>query len=377
MSRLANLLDELCPQGVEYRPLGEVGTFIRGGGPQKKDFLSEGLPCIHYGQIYTHYGLFTTSTISYVSQEVFDKSRKAQPGNVIIAVTSENDEDLGDAVAWLGSQPAAVSNHTLIYDTEMDPQYVSYFLRSEHLQKQKRRVTTGTKVRSISEKGFSSLVIPVPPLEVQQEIVRVLDAFTDLEQSLAAELELRKKQFEEYRRTLLDNPEGAECRQLGEIVQIQNGKDWKTQEPGEIPVYGSGGRMQQMVAIPSTEGPSVLLPRKGSLEVQYVEDPIWNVDTVFTTVCNAEVLNTRYFYFAMKSVDLGRVSTSATRPSLTQSALKKLTIPVPNLTMQQDIVEKLDAFDLLIQSLEQEIALRRKQYEFYRDELLRFTPKGA
>lgn len=133
--------------------------------------------------------------------------------------------------------------------------------------------------------------------------------------------------------------------------------------------------MPQGVASPSSVGPAVLLPRKGSLEVQYVDEPIWNVDTVFTTACDTEVLDTRFFFHVMKTLDLGRISTSATRPSLTQSALRKLSIPVPPLEVQQEIVAKLDAFSDLIQSIEQEINLRRTQYEFYRDELLSFAPK--
>jgi len=167
-------------------------------------------------------------------------------------------------------------------------------------------------------------------------------------------------------------PDGVACKPLGEMVQIRNGRDWKSQAPGDIPVYGSGGRMQQRVAVASSEGPSVLLPRKGSLEVQYVDEPIWNVDTVFTTVCDAEVLNTRYFYFVMKSIDLGRISTSATRPSVTQSALRKLSIPVPPLEVQQEIVRVLDSFTNLEQSLVAEQELRSKQYEYYRSELLDF-----
>lgn len=165
-------------------------------------------------------------------------------------------------------------------------------------------------------------------------------------------------------------PEGVGYKPLGEVVQIRNGKDWKSQAPGDIPVYGSGGRMQQSVAVASSKGPSVLLPRKGSLEVQYVEEPIWNVDTVFTTVCDAEVLNTRFFYFAMKVIDLGRISTSATRPSLTQSALRKLSIPVPPLEVQQEIVRVLDALIDLEQNLVSELKLRKKQFSQIRSSLI-------
>lgn len=160
-------------------------------------------------------------------------------------------------------------------------------------------------------------------------------------------------------------PDGVEYRSLGEVVQIRNGRDWKTQEAGNVPVYGSGGRMVQTVAAASSTGPTVLLPRKGSLEVQYVDEPIWNVDTVFTTMCDPGSLDTRFFFFAMEATDLGRISTSATRPSLTQSALRKLPIPVPPLEVQQEIVRVLDAFTDLEQSLVSELELRKKQLKEY------------
>ncbi|GAA4898553.1 hypothetical protein GCM10025789_15630 [Tessaracoccus lubricantis] len=125
MSSIDELLSRLAPDGVQHRALQEVGSFVRGGGPQKKDFSDEGVGCIHYGQIYTHYGIHTSTTLSHVSPEVAARSRRAQPGDVIIAVTGENDADLARAVAWLGNAPVAVSNHTLIYTSSLDPKYVS------------------------------------------------------------------------------------------------------------------------------------------------------------------------------------------------------------------------------------------------------------
>ncbi len=204
MSRVDELIAELCPDGVEYSTFGEAGTFSRGGGPQKKDFIDSGVGCIHYGQIYTHYGISAHTTNKFVSSEVAAKSRLANPGDVVIVVTSENDEDLARAVAWLGNEPVAVSNHTLIFASAMDPVFVSYYLRSSMFAQEKRKRITGTKVRSIPTGSFGRLRIPVPPLEVQREIVRVLDKFTQLEAELEAELEARRAQFRYYRDHLLD-----------------------------------------------------------------------------------------------------------------------------------------------------------------------------
>ena len=82
------------PDGVEYRTLGENAIIERGSGLQKADFVDEGLPCIHYCQVYTHYGLFATSTKSYISAELFNSLRKISYGDTVTAVTSENVEDV-------------------------------------------------------------------------------------------------------------------------------------------------------------------------------------------------------------------------------------------------------------------------------------------
>src|SRR5699024_12450311 len=161
---------------VRWAPMSEVGTFLRGGGPQKKDFTEAGVGCIHYGQIYMHYGIHATKPLTFVESSVAAKSRQAEPGDVIIAVTSENDEDLGKSVAWRGQDSSAISNHTLIFTSDLNPKYVSYFLASRAFHLQKRRHVIGTKVRSLPSKAFDSIQIPVPSKEVQNQIVRTLDS---------------------------------------------------------------------------------------------------------------------------------------------------------------------------------------------------------
>lgn len=126
-------------------------------------------------------------------------------------------------------------------------------------------------------------------------------------------------------------PTGVLFTELRDVCQIKNGKDWKTQEYGDIPVYGSGGRMDATVLTPSYDKPTVLLPRKGSLNVQYVEEPFWNVDTVFYTICDEELVVPRFLFYYLKTINLAAISTSSTRPSLTQSALSKIRVPLPPL----------------------------------------------
>ena len=163
-------------------------------------------------------------------------------------------------------------------------------------------------------------------------------------------------------------PNGVEYKRLGDVCKIKNGKDYKHLSAGDIPVYGSGGVMDVRVDTSVYDRPTVLLPRKGSIaNVFYVDGPFWNVDTIFYTVIDEEQVIPRYLYHVMMNVHIENYSTgSAARPSLTQSALNKIEIPVPSLEIQSEIVRILDSFS----SLE----ARRKQYAYYRDQLIRDCP---
>lgn len=123
--------------------LGEIGTFIRGNGLQKKDFMENGVPCIHYGQIYTHYGTFATKTKSFISKETANKCKKAHKGDLIIASTSENVEDVGKTVAWLGDDDVAISNHTFIYSHNQNPKYLAYLFQTQAFLKYKKQKLSG------------------------------------------------------------------------------------------------------------------------------------------------------------------------------------------------------------------------------------------
>lgn len=201
----------LQPRGkVEWKMLGEIGTFIRGNGLQKKDFMENGVPCIHYGQIYTHYGTFATKTKSFVSKETANKCKKAHKGDLIIASTSENVEDVGKTVAWLGDDDVAISNHTFIYSHNQNPKYLAYLFQTQAFLKYKKTKAVGVKVIDIPQKALESFCIPIPPLEEQERIVSILDKFdtltTSLTEGLPKEIELRQKQYEYYRNMLLSFP---------------------------------------------------------------------------------------------------------------------------------------------------------------------------
>lgn len=199
MSHIDDLIAEHCPDGVEFKELGDVGEFVRGSGLQKKDFVDEGFPCIHYGQIYTYYGTSTATTKSFISPELASRLKRAETGDLVVTTTSENIEDVCTAVAWMGSTPIAIGGHSCVYKHTLDPLYAAYYFQTEGFEIQKRKFVTGTKVKDIKVSSIGRIRIPVPPLEVQREIVAVL---TKME-SLEAELEARRKQYEYYRDSLL------------------------------------------------------------------------------------------------------------------------------------------------------------------------------
>lgn len=189
---------------VEWKTLGEVGEFIRGNGLQKKDFTDTGVGCIHYGQIFTYYGLCANRTKSFVSAEKSNRFKKAQYGDLIIATTSENIEDVCKAVVWLGKDEIAISGDAYVYKHKQNPKYIAYVFKSQLFFEQKYKYTTGTKVIRVSGDSMAKFKIPLPPLSEQERIVSILDKFEALvNEELPAEIAARRKQYEYYREKLL------------------------------------------------------------------------------------------------------------------------------------------------------------------------------
>lgn len=197
-------------ENVKWMRLGEIGTFTRGNGLQKKDFVKTGIGCIHYGQIYTHYGTSTYTTKSFVTYELSKKLTKVQKGNLIIACTSENVEDVCKAVAWLGEEDIVTGGHSCVFAHHENPMYVSYFFQTEHFFQQKRKYAKGAKVIDIKKSDLEKIIIPIPSLSEQQRIVSILDKFetlvNDLTEGIPAEIAAIQEQYEYYRNKLLSFP---------------------------------------------------------------------------------------------------------------------------------------------------------------------------
>ena len=202
-----DLIAAACPNGVEYRPLGELGEFIRGRRFTQVDYVESGLGSIHYGEIYTDYGTTASSVNRFVSADLKSSLRLARQGDLVIAATGENVQDVCKAVAWLGEDEVAVHDDCYIFRHGFDPTFISYYFQTTRFHDQKVRFASESKLARVSAANLAKIVAPVPPLAVQREVVAVLNKFADLEArlrtELEAELELRREQFVHYRDSLL------------------------------------------------------------------------------------------------------------------------------------------------------------------------------
>jgi len=401
MSKIDDLIAELCPNGVEYKTIGEIGTLVRGNGMPKSDFQETGVGCIHYGQIYTYYGVWTTKTISFVAKKKADKLVKVDPGDIIITNTSENIDDVCKAVAWLGDCQIVTGGHATVLKHDQDSKYISYYLKTPAFFTEKKRYATGTKVIDVSAKSLGKIKIPVPPLEIQREIVTVLDTFTKLEAELEAELEARRPAYHYYRDQLL-NFEGRDDVQwmtLGEVCEsvssggtpLTSRKDFydgdipwlRTQEVRYVDIYDTEIKITEEGITNSAAkwipANCVIIAISGATAARSAINkiPLTTNQHCCNLQINSNLANFRYvFYWVSREYENLKSLGQGARSDLNSAIIKKYPIPVPPLEEQTRIVAILDKFDALVNDLSSglpaEIAARRKQYEYYRDRLLTF-----
>ena len=409
MSRLDELIAELCPNGVEYKSLGEIATIARGGNFQKKDFCDRGVPCIHYGQIYTKYGLFTDKTITFITEERAKKQKFAKTNDIIMAVTSENIEDVCKCLAWLGNEDVAVSGHSAIISHNQNPKYLVYYFHSQMFFIQKRKLAHGTKVIEVTPDTLKSIKLPVPPLEVQREIVHILDSFTLLTAELTAELTARKKQYEFYRDKLLSRDEKYPMKSLAELGKWSGGKtpsmsEKSFWEQGTIPWISSKDmklstledtqdhitekavKEASMTVYPANS--IAVVTRSGILKhtfpVAYVPFETTINQDIKMLVVNEDILP-RYAFHVIQGKGNDILAKTkkqgGTVDSLEFQKVLAYKVPVPPKNIQSKLVEVLDNFESICTDLNiglpAEIEARQKQYEYYRDLLLTFAETGS
>ena len=336
-------------EAVEWKTLGEVGTFVRGTSFQKKHFVEKGIGCIHYGEIYTRYGLFAKRTISYLNEEIANKARKAAYGDLIIATTSENDDDVCKSTVWLGTESIVVSNDACYYHHTLNPKYVAYFFRTNEFQKQKRAYITGTKVKRVNANDLAKITIPVPPLRVQARIVEILDKFTQLEAELESELEARKKQYAYYRDQLLNFPQfhspnvNIEWRTLGEVCDRTKGikitaTQMKAMHKSNAPVkIFAGGQTFALVDyndLPPKDiyfFPSIIVKSRGIIEFEYYDKPFSHKSELWSYHTSSPDVNAKFLYYYLKTREdhFQQLGSVMQMPQISIPATENFPIPLP------------------------------------------------
>ena len=155
--------------------LGDVGTIKRGGGFQKSDYVEQGIPCIHYGQIHTQFGPFISSHITEISPDLGAKTKYASKGDLIIAITSEDADGSCKSTAWLGDYPVAVGGHTAIFNHNMNPLYMSFFFKSTLFNYAKMEYVHGTKVVEMRPDDIAKICVPCPPMSLQEQFSAIAE----------------------------------------------------------------------------------------------------------------------------------------------------------------------------------------------------------
>lgn len=184
-------------KGWEIKKLGEVGTFQRGGGFLKSDFVEDGFPCIHYGQIHTKFGAFVYSHLTSISKELaMSKSKIAHKGDVIIAITSEDVEGSCKCTAWLGDYDVAVGAHTAIFSHNLNPIYVSYYFRSAYYNQAKVKYAHGFKVVEIKPNDIATISICIPPFTLQQSFADKIESIEKQKAAIRKSIEETQNLFD-------------------------------------------------------------------------------------------------------------------------------------------------------------------------------------
>ncbi len=363
MSRLSELIAELCPEGVEFRNLEDCCSIL----DSKRKPVTKGNR--ESGE-YPYYG--ANGIQDYVADYIFDGTfvLVGEDGSVIT--------EAGTPVVTWAEGKIWVNNHAHIIEEDRDVllRYLYHCLQTIRVDD-----LIHGNIPKLNQGDFRKLQIPVPPLEVQREIVHVLDNFTllsaGLSESLSAELSARRKQYEYYRNSMLSlNIDSQEVLLSDIVVGIFSGKNKERLEESQYPVYGSTGIIAK-TNTPVYNHEQILVARVGA-NAGYVHlaDGQYDVsdNTLILDVKRDCVL--KYIYYVLVNMNLNRYAKGGGQPLITASQLKKLSISLPQYEMQQKIVSVLDNFAAICSDLSSdllaEIEACSKQYEHYRDKLLTF-----
>ncbi len=363
MNKIERLIAELCPEGVEFEELGEMIT-LEYGKPLKESERSGGnFPVLgSNGRIGFHGSYLIEGPCIIIG-------RKGSAG----------------AVVWeeQNCYPIDTTFFVKIQNFKILLKYLYYQFQTLNLASDKQ----DGGVPGLNRNNVYKILIPIPPLAIQQEIVKILDTFTTLEAELEAELEARKKQYEYYREELLIFGDDVEWNTLGEVCEMKAGKsisasDIATLRSGNnvYPCIGGNGSRGYVNSF-SHSGKFPIIGRQGALcgNVCFAEGKFYATEHA-VVVKHGEQFGARFLYHLLLLMNLNQYATGGAQPGLAVSKLEKIKIPVPPLADQERIVAILDQFDALVNDisvgLPAELNTRRKQYEYYRGKLLTFQEKN-
>lgn len=401
MNRIDQLIAEMCPDGVEYRKLNDIGELYSGlTGKSKDDFRDGNARYVSYMNVFSNLRV-DTHRDDFVSVGPAEKQRAVQKGDILFTASSESKAEVGmsSVLTVNPDQPLYLNSFCfgfrLIDSDLLDPEFSKYLFRSETIRKKIAKCSSGVTRFNISKSRFLEIEIPLPPLSIQREIVKILDTFTELEveleAQLQAELEARKKQYEYYRDELLTFEEDeVEWKTLGEVATNLDSKrkpvTKSSRDKGEYPYFGASG-IVDYVSDYIFDGDYLLVSEDGANLLARTTPIAFSISGKTWVNNHAHVLEFQHVEtrklveYYLNSIDLTQYITGAAQPKLNKASLSQIPVPIPSLADQGRIVSSLEKFDALVNDLSSglpaEIAARRKQYEHYRDRLLTFKEKVA
>ncbi|QQC39340.1 restriction endonuclease subunit S [Actinomyces oris] len=403
MSHIDDLIRDLCPDGVEYKPLGEVGRLLGGlTGKTKADFIDGTARYVSYKNVYSNLEVDVTAD-DFVRISDSETQNTLQIGDILFTGSSENREEVGltSVITSLPPEPLYLNSFCICFrPTEnftLLPEFAKHLFRSAAIRHQVIKTATGVTRINISRKNLAKIQVPLPPVEVQQEVARILDQFTQLEAELEAELEVRKQQYSHYLNHFFSPNADTRMRTLKDVGPIRMCKrilKRQTSQKGDVPFYKIktfGGTADAYISRNLYEEykerysfpkpGSVLISAAGTIgrAVPYDGRDAYFQDSNIVWIENDEtVALNRYLFYYYKIADWK--TDGGTIKRLYNDRILNTAVPVPPLSEQHRIVDYLDKFDALINDLTlglpAEIEARRKQYEYYRDRLLTFPEKN-
>lgn len=388
MSKLENLINKLCPNGVEYKTIEEIAdTSIGLATSVTSNKTNEGIQLLHNSDIKPNE--IQVKSIEYVSEQFAQKNKnKIHRLHDIISVHTG---DVGTSAVIEEEYVGTIGFTTLITRirdfNKVNPYYLSHYLNSNIIKQQIQKVTISDR-SNLNQKSFNKLIVAVPPLQVQDEIVHILDDFTLLSAELSAELKAREKQYNYYKDKLFSFDDNVEKKTFAELCHLSAGgdinkdnvKNERTEEYS-IPVYSNGiGRnaLYGYTNISKITAPCITISGRGT--IGYSELRTEDFYPIVRLICvkpKTDIIDIEYLNHYIKTIKF-KVPTTGI-PQLTVPMIKNYKIPIPPMEEQKRIAMILNKFDKIItdisEGLPAEIEARRKQYEYYRDKLLAFEVK--